>query len=60
MNEVCKMSKPTLVAKRRYNKMAYQRYAFSVGIGTELNHLLEVYKSKPENSLSWLIKDLLC
>ena len=54
------MSKPTSAVKRRYNKTAYRRYEFSVKVDTKLNYLLEQYKSEPDNSLSELIKELLC
>jgi len=54
------MSKTTSAAKRRYNKAAYKRYEFSVKIDTKLNYLLEQYKSETDNSLSELIKELLC
>ena len=54
------MSKPTSAVKRRYNKAAYRRYEFSVKIDTKLNYLLEQYKNEPDNSLSELIKELLC
>jgi len=54
------MSKTTSASKRKYNKMAYHRYEFSVGIDTELDYLLEEYKRVPGNSLSRLLKELLC
>lgn len=54
------MSKPTSVAKRKYNKGAYQRYEFSLRLDSKLNYLLEQYKINGESSLSELIKNLLC
>jgi len=55
-----RMSKPTSAVKRKYNKMAYQRYEFSVGRNTELDHLLKKYKGNPQNNMSELIRSLLC
>ena len=54
------MSKPSSAVKRKYNKLAYHRYEFSVGIDTKLDYLLEKYKSDPKNNLSGLIRNLLC
>jgi hypothetical protein len=58
--EVIFVSKPTSAVKRKYNKSAYHRYEFSVNVDTKLNYLLEKYMSDPKNSLSSLIKNLLC
>jgi len=49
------ISKPTFAVKRKYNKMAYQRYELSVGINTKMDHLLKIYKSDPQNNLSELM-----
>jgi len=54
------MSKPTSAVKRKYNKTAYHRHEFSVGINTMLDHLLDKYKRDPQNNLSELIRKLLC
>lgn len=54
------MSKPTSAVKRKYNKSAYHRYEFSVKVDAKLDYFLEQYKSNPENSLSALVRDLLC
>ena len=54
------MSKPSSAVKRKYNKSAYHRYEFSVGVNTKLDHLLEIYKNDPKNNLSELIRNLLC
>jgi hypothetical protein len=54
------LSKPTSAVKRRYNKASYHRYEFSVGLDTKLNYLLENFMGNSGNSLSALIKDLLC
>jgi len=47
-------------AKRKYNKANYRRYEFSVRLDSKLEHLLSLYVSKPDNSLSTLVKSLLC
>jgi hypothetical protein len=54
------LSKPSSAVKRKYNKSAYHRYEFSVGVNTKLDHLLEIYKNDPKNNLSELIRNLLC
>jgi len=54
------LSKPSSAVKRKYNKSAYHRHEFSVGINTKLDYLLEKYKSNPKNNLSELIRNLLC
>jgi len=54
------LSKPSSAVKRKYNKSAYHRYEFSVGINTKLNYLLEKYKGNSKNNLSELIRNLLC
>ena len=54
------MSKPTSAVKRKYNKNAYRRYEFSVGLGSKLEHCLEEYLKEPEHTLSGLVKNLLC
>ena len=51
------MAKPTSAVKRKYNKSAYERHEFSVGVGTLLAHKISEYKQ--DNSLSALVKDLL-
>ena len=52
------MSKTSSVSKRAYNKVAYRRYEFSVGVDKKLNYYLEDYKEKGGN-VSELIKTLL-
>ena len=47
-------------AKRKYNKANYRRYEFSVRLDSKLEYLLNLYLSKPGNSLSNLVKSLLC
>ena len=54
------MSKPTSAVKRKYNKSVYHRYEFTVNMATKLDYLVEKYKSQPSNSLSDLIRQLLC
>jgi len=54
------VSKPSSAVKRKYNKSAYHRHEFSVGVNTKLGYVLEKYKSDPKNNLSGLIRDLLC
>ena len=53
------MPKPSTTAKRKYNKLAYRRYEFSVDVDTFLNYILERYAKDSKNSLSALIKNLL-
>ena len=53
------MSKSSTAVKHKYNKSAYRRYEFSVGIDTKLNYILERYLLDPNNSLSALIKNQL-
>jgi len=52
------MSKTSSAVKRKYNKSAYRRYEFSVGVDKKLNYLLEDYKEKGGN-VSELIKTTL-
>jgi len=47
-------------SKRKYNKANYRRYEFSVRFDSKLEYLLSLYVSKPDNSLSNLVKSLLC
>jgi hypothetical protein len=46
--------------KRKYNKVAYSRYEFSARKESMLNYLLEEYRNIVDDSLSNLIKRLLC
>lgn len=50
----------TSKAKRKYNKMTYSRYEFSVRKDSMLNYLLGEYRNIFDDSLSNLIKQLLC
>ena len=50
----------TSKAKRKFNKATYRRYEFSVRLDSKLEYLLDRYLSKPDNSLSSLVKHLLC
>ena len=52
------MSKPSSAVKRKYNKGAYRRYEFSVGVDKKLNYYLEDYKKNGGN-VSDLVKTLL-
>ena len=52
------MSKTSSAVKRKYNKSAYRRYEFSVGVDKKLNYLLEDFKEKGGN-VSELIKTTL-
>ena len=52
------MSKTSTKAKMVYNRKAYKRYEFSVGVDTRLNYMIENFMK--DNSLSNLIKSLLC
>jgi hypothetical protein len=54
------MSKPDTLSKMKYNRAAYRRYEFNLRIDSKLNALVEGYKSTSENSLSSLLKELLC
>ena len=54
------MTLPSTRYKLKYNRMAYRRYEFNLGIDSKLNALVERYKSYPDNNLSHLIKTLLC
>lgn len=47
-------------SKMKYNRNAYRRYEFNLGIDSKLNSLVERYKSYPDGNLSGLIKTLLC
>jgi hypothetical protein len=51
------MSKTSSAIKRKYNKSAYRRYEFSVGLDKKLNYCLEEYMKT--DSVSELIKTLL-
>ena len=55
-----KLSKASTKAKMKYNRRAYKRYEFNLGIDTKLNALVERYKSYPGGNLSELVKKLLC
>lgn len=44
-----KMSKPTSAVKRRYNKVAYNRYEFSLGKDSILTYKLDEHKAKGGN-----------
>jgi hypothetical protein len=50
----------TSKTKRKYNKMTYSRYEFSVKKESTLNYILEEYRNIVDDSLSNLIKRLLC
>jgi len=50
----------TSKAKRKYNKITYSRYEFSVRKESTLNYLLEEYRNIVDDNLSNLIKKLLC
>ena len=52
------MSKTSSASKNKYNKKAYQRYEFVVGVDKRLNYLLDAHKQKGSN-VSELIKTLL-
>jgi len=52
------MSKTSSASKYKYNKSAYRRYEFSVGLDKKLNYHLEDYKQKGGN-ISELIKTTL-
>ena len=52
------MSKTSTKAKMEYNRKAYKRYEFSVGVDTKPNYLIENFMK--DNSLFYLIKSLLC
>jgi len=54
------MTKASTRAKMKYNRCAYRRYEFNLGIDSKLNALVEKYKSLPGSNLSNLIKTLLC
>lgn len=53
------MPKSTTSSKHKYNKSAYRRYEFSVGVDTKLNYVLERYLHDSTNGLSELIKSRL-
>lgn len=53
-------SMTTSKAKRIYNKASYTRYEFSVRKDSTLNYILEEYRNIMNDSLSNLIKQLLC
>jgi hypothetical protein len=44
----------------RYNRAAYRRYEFNLGVDSKLNAVVERYKANPANNLSRLLKELLC
>jgi hypothetical protein len=50
----------TSKTKRKYNKTTYSRYEFSVRKESMLSYLLEEYRNIVDDSLSNLIKRLLC
>jgi hypothetical protein len=54
------MANPVTRAKLKYNRGAYRRYEFNLGVDSKLNALVERYKSYPDSNLSSLIKTLLC
>jgi len=54
------MSKASTKAKLKYNRGAYRRYEFNLGIDSKLNAIVERYKACPDNNLSGLLKTLLC
>jgi len=54
------MPNPRTKAKMKYNRQAYRRYEFNLGVDSKLNALVERYKSYPDSNLSQLIKSLLC
>ena len=53
------MSKTSTRSKMKYNRMAYKRYEFNVGMDSRLNYMIESFM-KDRNSLSNLVKSLLC
>lgn len=54
------MSKTSTKDKRKYNKETYRRYEISVRADTKLNRALETYRENMDDSVSNLIKTLLC
>ena len=52
------MSKTSSAVKRKYNKIAYRRYEFSVGVDKKLNYFLEDFRENGGN-ISELIKTTL-
>ena len=54
------MARASTKAKLKYNRGAYRRYEFNLGVDSKLNALVERYKSHPDGNLSNLVKALLC
>ena len=52
------MGKTSSASKNKYNKNAYKRYEFVVGVNKKLNYLLDEHKQKGGN-VSELVKNLL-
>ena len=52
------MSKTSSTAKYKYNKSAYRRYEFTIGLDKKLNYCLENFKEKGGN-VSELVKTML-
>ena len=46
--------------KLKYNRNAYRRYEFSLGVDSKLNALVERYKIYPDANLTRLLKTCLC